>query len=212
MQRINIDINDLLEMRSDGKTIADMAEKYHVSMSTITHRLMENNVSMRKDVPTEEELRKLAKTMTAADIAVKYMVDITTIYHLAWRYGGIKFHRKRTEIDIQKIVSLLESGVTKTDVAKQFNTSVSVINKRLEEIGWKQKKVVRTVKGRRCTPSNNAECLYSSGGYCMYLIIEGHRRPCLPSECTCYKRATQREKMAVHSKFGISKKGVGLIE
>ena len=49
-----------------------------------------------------------------------------------------------------------------------------------------------------CDEKTINKCEYgadiSGGVFCNYIEIEGHRRPCLPDKCTCFKEKTGKRR------------------
>ena len=111
--------------------------------------------------------------------------------------------RRKNEILKKKgdeIWELVLKRIPIEEIAKEKNESVDYVKHLIWNRGYKisdfydttrrrRKKVVEQPKnGVRCTPSIMARCKYGTTNCCMYIDIEGHRRPCPSSDCTCFKQ------------------------
>lgn len=140
-------------------------------------------------------------------------IDYNRIYYLRNKTKvaprrDVEAQRKRHEevwqmiqkrIPIEEIVAT--KGVTEIYVIQVINKKgykvrefYSNRKKTKQEKKQKEKqKIVKTRNGVKCTPGVMAKCKY--GTYtCDYLLITGHRRPCTPDDCTCFKKQKKERK------------------
>lgn len=186
MTAFNISKKDLLDLRDKGYSRVQMAEYYGCSLDTIAHRLSYFGL-VRKYMRKKDRIKMIdmAKIYTAEDIAKIYNIDVRTVYYWLNRLGiNAQTKSKKTSVpNEQKKDNLPE---WKKKIYKYYGVIVDDND-------------APNTKGVNCMKKCKRDCKYCSGTECVYLLIENHKRPCPPWNCTAYVKTSIKEKRNVQS-------------
>lgn len=144
--------------------------------------------------PDIKELAELCKTKTTTQIAVIYDKDTKVIQKWLREYH-LTAAKYRKVVDMPYAIRLADAGVPQTEIAELFGISKKLLNKRLQEAGWKKPTHdVENPRGVNCmdNPKISEKCMYGSGSVCMYVCYGNGRRPCPANDCTVYKPRGKR--------------------
>ena len=149
------------------------------------------------DRPSKERLEILCQKMNVVQIANILGKDPKTIQSWCRQENLHPLPcpgRGRKHVDMDNVVRMADSGMSQREIADIYGVSMSLIGRRLDEIGWhKPDHSVPDPKGVNCLDYPelySQNCEYGSGEHCMYVCFGMGRRPCPANDCTVYKPRT----------------------
>lgn len=208
---------ELQEQIDSGIDITQIADFFNCKVPTIRrymriYRLQPNEYRYRQIV---ELVKQHASEMTLREFVTKFAPDCDkrTLYVYARRLG-VKFMpdssgKHKVEIDLDITKKMIGSGYNTQQIGQRFGVSPELVKLRLREAGTSYSEIrqeslnqypgadlekVASGHARKCTNTNSYSCKYSSEGYCVYCLIEHHRRPCPPWACTEYVKMDKKQK------------------
>lgn len=177
-RRNDITKEKLLELKNQGLTTMEIAERLNCSRKTVTDRMAEFGLS-RKYLKRKEgtKLLEMAKIYSAEDIAKICRCDVRTVYYWLHMMGVTARSKSETEPVIEKPKKKIEDPMKwKKEIFKMYGV-------------WPEDDDKPGTKGLDCRNGKHCRsCAYSAGSYCDYLGIKGERRGCSPWNCTKYKK------------------------
>lgn len=231
--REKITKENLIDLRNRGMTVAEIAEYFDVSRGAIEYRVakydLHKPLMSKKDL---KKVYEMAKDHTADEIAEICNVDIHTVR--AWfKEAGTKplpgkIGKRKYEVDLDYIKRQFASGMRLSEIAESLGMSAETIKLRFREAGEDWQECIKNLPrwavdikryygvlpddmehkpgtiGKNCMRSPMRSCKYCSGRECVYLSIEGHKRPSNPWNCTDYMRASVSEKRRAQSSITVT--------
>ncbi len=143
-ESINPHIKEVYELKKNGKTYSEIADKFNCSKSTVCKHLKNflerQKLSLEKNEENfnlnPEEIYKLRISgMTYEEIAEKYNRAHSTIYNIILKYcsdNNLLFPDVSFFLT-KKIWKLREDGKSIKEIAKSCKCSIEIVNKALEE-------------------------------------------------------------------------------
>ena len=194
-KKYDISKEELSELRKKGYTKIELAKHFGCSQKTISDRLLHYGLS-RKYLKRKDEFKliEMAKIYTAEDIAKICDADLRTVYYWLQELGITAQHQsKQRPEDAMKMKKDDEIPKWKMEIYQYYGVMPDDDD-------------VPDTKGVNCMKKRKIDCKYCSGTDCIYLLVEGHNRPCTPWNCTEYEQVSAREKRGIQSAMKI--KGV----
>lgn len=149
MKEIETSIEEIALKYEKGISLEDLATQYQVSTKIIYNRLKayyeEKRPTKKRtrtiEIPIETIVLRYEQGAKIVDLAEEFQVSVFTINErLNEYYEKIEKdrpyqneHFQRKEIPIEEIVLKYEQDISIEDIAKEYQTSISTINKRLNE-------------------------------------------------------------------------------
>lgn len=153
------------------------------------------------NIPTREELWKMASTHTIDKVADIYGVSERAAYYWFEKNGLKPLPKprggsKKLDIDFEYVKSCIRMGIPLRDIAETLHVCEATISTRIKEEGLTVREIQMDIqKGTPGTyncqnQKRKRDCIYWHDGTscCDYIIQTGHRRPCPPHSCTEYKK------------------------
>lgn len=190
-RRNDITKEKLLELKNQGLTTMEIAERLNCSRKTVTDRMAEFGLS-RKYLKRKEgtKLLEMAKIYSAEDIAKICRCDVRTVYYWLKMMGVKARSKSETEPVIEKPKKKVEDPMRwKKEILRMYGV-------------WPSSDDKPGTKGIDCRNGKHCrKCFYSGGNTCNYLIIAHEKRGCSPWNCTKYKKGTYKDKMDDKSRY-----------
>lgn len=201
MHKYNIPKEELERLREKGYTKAQLAKHFGCSMETISDRLLKYGMR-RKYLKRKDEYKmiEMAKVYSVEDIAKICDADLRTVYYWLRELGITAQPRSKMNPDFEK-----------KDFSVHAHAHVEIPKWKREIFEYygvmpKNDEEPDAAKGVNCMKKCKSDCKYCSGADCVYLLIENHKRPCPPWNCTAYVQSSIKEKR--HAQNGIRIKEV----
>ena len=155
-----------------------------------------------KKKPSREELEKAKEGRSTKGLSEYYGVSVNSIRRWLHEYnlelpGGERGPggSQKKDINMDFVIKMANSGVSQADIAGMLGVSNYVVNRRLQEIGYKKPEIkVENPKGVNCMadPRICMKCVYGSGDVCMYIMFGKGRRPCPAYDCTVFEESKKK--------------------
>ena len=148
-----------------------------------------------------KDLEVLCKTMNMKEIAEHYNTYDKTVWYWLKKYNlkavpGNKGHRKKIDIDMDRVKKMLIYGVNINDVSAMMHVCKNTIYNRLREEGLTMSDLIdKNVDASGAGVPCRHDCKYwcEKASCCDYLCMAGSRRPCPADNCTVYEKKGKGE-------------------
>lgn len=137
LPRLDIDKETLASLVANGLSDKEIGRRYSVTAATVRSSRGRYGIILARHVNvSEDDFRKLTATHTDKEVADILGCSKSWVEHKRAEYGIRKAPPAKGPVDREKVVSMLEKGCSKIEVAKALGYSEGTISRVGRELGY----------------------------------------------------------------------------